>query len=191
MFEYIVKKYFPDLIEKAKNNKILRKELLIAAFFTNMMIYSIPLYLFSYYYIILPNSFLIDYSKFLAYILEISNINFQLYQNVIYVKNISFVIDQECTGFKSVFGIFALIFSTPILSTPILDLKKKIKYFIIFSLILYLINIFRLWSVFYLYYFFNINPYFVHNLLWEIFTTLFLIIFWSIFLFKNKDKLFV
>ncbi|BFI73608.1 cytochrome c-type biogenesis protein ResA [Nanoarchaeota archaeon] len=191
MFEYIIKKYFPNVLEQAKNNKIIRKELLIATFFINMLIYSIPLYLFSYYYIVLPTSFLIDYSNFIGYILKISNINFQLEQHVLYVKNISFIIDQECTGFKSVFGIFALVFSTPILSTPVIDIKKKLKYFAISAIILFLINIFRLWSVFYFYYFFNANPFFIHNLLWEIFTTLFLIIFWLIFLYKNKKYLFV
>ncbi|EOD42758.1 Exosortase [Candidatus Nanobsidianus stetteri] len=186
MFEYIIKKYYSRLIDYAKRNKLLRKELILSIFFINMLIYSIPLFLFSYYYIVLPYNFLINYSEIISKILYYSHINFTLENNVVYIKNISFIIDQECTGFKSIFGIFALIFST-----PILNIKKKIYYFIIFSPILFILNIFRLWSVFYFYYIFNINPYFLHNFLWEIFTTLFLIIFWLIFLIKNKKELFV
>jgi exosortase/archaeosortase family protein len=186
MFEYIIKKYFPKIIEELKNSKILRKELIISVFFLNMIIYSIPLFLFSYYYIVLPDSFLINYSKFISYILNISGIKFQLEENIIYVNGISFIINQECTGFKSLFGIFSLIFST-----PILNIRKKIRYFLIFGLLSYVINIFRLWSVFYFYYFFFIDPFFIHNMLWEIFTTVFLIIFWLIFLLKNKKELFV
>ncbi|MGC9133020.1 MAG: archaeosortase/exosortase family protein [Nanopusillaceae archaeon] len=184
MFEYIIRKYFSKIIKEEKNNKILRKELIISIFFLNMIIYSIPLFLFSYYYIVLPNSFLIDYSRFISYILNISGIKFQLEKNIFYIKGISFIIDQECSGFKSLFGMFSLIFST-----PILNIKKKIKYFLIFGPLSYVIDIFRLWTLFYFYYFFSIDPFFIHNVLWEIFTTVFLIVFWLIFLLKNKKEL--
>jgi len=100
MFEYIIKKYYSKLIDYAKNNKILRKELLLSIFFANMLIYSIPLFLFSYYYIVLPYNFLISYSEIISKILYYSHINFTLENNVVYIKNISFIIDQECTGFK-------------------------------------------------------------------------------------------
>ncbi|WP_457913339.1 hypothetical protein [Candidatus Nanopusillus massiliensis] len=69
--------------------------------------------------------------------------------------------------------------------------KEKIILFHYLFLNIFILNIFRLWSVFYFYYIFNINPYFLHNFLWEIFTTIFLIIFWLIFLIKNKKELFV
>jgi len=186
MFEYIIKKYYNKLIDYSKRNNRLRKELILSVFLANMLIYSIPLSLFSYYYIVLPYSFLISYSEFISRILYYSNIDFILENNVLYIKNMSFIINQECTGFKSLFGIFALIFST-----PILNIKKKILYFIIFSPVLFILNIFRLWSVFYFYYMFDIDPHFLHTFLWEIFTTIFLIIFWLVFLIKNKKELFV
>ncbi|BBL45403.1 hypothetical protein MJ1_0232 [Nanobdella aerobiophila] len=184
MFEYIIKKYFPNIIEESMKSKMIRKELIIAIFFLNMLIYSIPLSLFSYYYIILPQSFLLSYSKFIGYILTLSNIEYILTANTLHVGSVNFIIDQECTGFKSVFAIFAMIFST-----PILNIRNKIMYFIYSSLILYILNIFRLWSVFFLYVRFNLNPYFVHNVLWEIFTTMFLVIFWIIFIKKYKKGL--
>ncbi|MGC9079775.1 MAG: hypothetical protein ACP5G1_03505, partial [Nanopusillaceae archaeon] len=114
MFEYLINKYYPEIINKSKYDKKLRKILISTIFFLNMLIYSIPLYLYSYYFIILPKNILIFYTNFLSSILNYLNINHLAYENLIYMKNFSFIISQECFGLKSFFNVFAMIFSTPI-----------------------------------------------------------------------------
>ncbi len=186
MFEYILKKYFRDFIVKYKNNDIIKKELILLVFFWNMAIYSIPLVLLDKYIIKVPEIFLNYYSIFIAKILDKLNIIYHLENNIIKVKNIDFLIEQECIGLKSILGMFALIFST-----PVYDVNKKIIYSALFLPIVYILNIIRIVSFIYLYYYINADVYFIHDILWSFFSTFSVIFLWFIFFIKNKNDLFI
>ena len=183
MLEIIIYKYFRDFFQKIKEDKKLKKIFILAIFLLNLSIYSIPLYLFHNYIIVISKDILNNFAYFLYLILK-NIIDISINGNILVVKNLYFVVDQSCIGLKSILAIFSIIFATPITKYNI-----KIKYFLMYIPILFFLNIIRIVSTIFLFYFYNINVYFVHDILWEIFTTLAIIILWLIFYRKNKEYL--
>jgi len=175
IYKYILKDYATIAEKKYK------KLLLLSIFLLNLSIYSIPLLLFHLNIIKLPENILETYTYFLSKLIFFEK---QTYKNYIIVKGFEFLIDQECIGIKSSLGFFAII-----MATPTKNFKKRIRYFVILLPLVLLLNLVRILSTIYLFYFFNINPYLLHNILWEIINTAFITILWLIFYIKNKKDI--
>jgi len=175
IYRFIPKKY-TEIIEK-KHKKLL----LLSIFLLNLSIYSIPLSLFHLNIIKIPTLLLEDYTSFLSKIIFFEK---EIYKNSIIIKGFEFIIDQECIGIKSILGFFAII-----MATPTKNLKKRLKYFLILTPIVFSFNLARILSTIYLFYFFNINPYLLHETLWQIANTLFITFLWIIFYRRNKKDL--
>jgi len=158
-----------------------KKLLLLSLFLLNLSIYSIPLLLFHLNIIKIPEGILEAYTNLLSKLIPFEK---ETYKNYIIVKNFEFLIDQECIGIKSVLGFFAII-----MATPTEDFKKRIKYFIILFPLVLLLNLIRVLSTIYLFYFFSIDPHLLHDLLWQIINTLFITTLWLIFYIKNKKDI--
>lgn len=164
-------------------NKAKKKYLFLLSFLLNLIILSIPLYIYSHYEII-PISILKDYTLFISYILNLSNVPNIVLNNIIIVNGFNFIIDQNCIGIKGILGFFAIIFAI-----PFIKYREKLNYFIKFSPILFLINIFRVYSTIILYYYLNLSyeeVKFLHDILWEILSTGIVILLWILFLRMKK-----
>ncbi len=169
------------LRNRIKVSKKYFKPLLIALFFWNLVIYSIPLYLLSTYVITIPESLVQNFSKF---VFDISSrfAEFKVESpNVISIHNNYFIITQDCIGYKSLLGFFAILFAIPY---P--DYKKKLVYSIKVAPILLLANIIRIVSTIALSYRFNLEPKIIHDYLWGFLTNLLVIAFWLLFLLKVR-----
>ncbi|MBI2578195.1 MAG: exosortase/archaeosortase family protein [Candidatus Aenigmarchaeota archaeon] len=99
------------------------------------------------------------------------------YGNVISVavKNGSWgaLINWDCVGWKSVLALFALIFATE------LPLRTKIKGFLLLAPVIYLVNIGRIWFIFWYVVTFDIaNFALVHAVVWSWGLITAVIIFW-------------
>jgi len=158
-----------------------KKLLILSLFLLNLSIYSIPLLLFHLEIIKIPTIVLEAYTNLLGKLIFLEK---EVYQNNIIVKGFIFIIDQECIGIKSLLGFFAII-----MATPTKDIKKRLIYFLILSPLVFSFNIIRILSVIYLFYFFNLNPYFLHDFLWQIINTILITTLWLVFYIKNKKNL--
>jgi len=158
-----------------------KKLLLLSLFLLNLSIYSIPLLLFHLNIIKVPENILEIYTNLLGKLIFFEK---EIYQNNIIVKEFIFMIDQDCMGIKSVLGFFAII-----MATPTKDIKKRMKYFLFLLPLVFSFNIVRILSVIYLFYFFNIDPYFLHEFLWQIVNNILITSLWLVFYIKNKKDL--
>lgn len=184
MLEYIYEKFLDEkILEIIKKNEKYRKMFIISIFLLNLSIYSIPLLLFHLEIIKVPKNLIINYTRTI-YTLEPLNIDKEIDNNVIIVKDFRFYIDQQCLGIKSILSVFAIIFATPIKS-----FKKKTRYFLIILPFVFILNIIRIYSTIYLFYFFNLDPYIVHDISWEILNVLFILLIWSFFYKKTRNNL--
>ncbi|MEM1688013.1 MAG: exosortase/archaeosortase family protein [Nanopusillaceae archaeon] len=184
MLEKIYNKIISEnIINKIKKNHKHKKLFILAIFLLNLSLYSIPLLLFHLEIIKISQNILNLYTKFL-YDFEILKIEKILYDNTIVVKEIHFYVDQQCLGLKSILGLFSIIFATPIKS-----LRKRILYFLIYSPIIFFANLIRIYSTIYLFYFFNVNPYLVHDILWEVLNLFLILGIWFKFYKKTKNEL--
>jgi len=158
-----------------------RKLLLLSLFLLNLSIYSIPLILFHLDIIRIPTVVLEAYTNFISKLIPFEK---EIHQNSIIIKEFAFIIDQECIGIKSILGFFAII-----MATPTRNIKKRLRYFLILSPLIFSLNIIRILSVIFMFYFFNLNPYFLHDFLWQIINTVFITFLWLVFYIKNKNDL--
>lgn len=172
-----------NIINKIKENYKYKKLFILTIFLLNLSLYSIPLLLFHLEIIKIPQNILNLYTKIL-YDFEIFKIEKILYNNTIIVKDIHFYIDQQCLGLKSILGLFSIIFATPIKS-----LRRRAIYFLIFLPIIFLVNLIRIYSTIYLFYFFNLNPHLVHDILWEVLNLFLILVIWFNFYRKTKNEL--
>jgi len=179
MLEKIYKRILKGYAEISE--KKYKKLLLLSLFLLNLSIYSIPLLLFHLNIVKIPITFLEAYTNLLSKLIFFES---EVYQNNIIVKGFTFIIDQECIGIKSILGFFAVI-----MATPTKDIKKRLKYFLMLSPLIFSLNIIRILSVIYAFYLFNLNPYFLHDFLWQIINTIFITVLWLIFYRKNKRDL--
>ena len=168
---------------KTKKLKKYKRSILLAIFLWNLIIYSVPLFLIENKFITLPRSFIYVFSKLICFLLT-PLLECTLRGNIIQVNSFAFVIDESCVGYKSFFGEFALI-----MAIPTKDIKKRLKYAIIFATLMFFINILRVFSTIALYYFLNVNPYFLHNVLWVVLQNIVMIYLAFIFFLRHKDNL--
>lgn len=179
MLERLYNKILDEkIINIIKNNEKYKKMFVLSIFLLNLSLYSIPLLFFHLEIIKVSQEFINIYTR-IIYNLDLLKIDKKIIENVIIVKDFRFYIDQQCLGLKSMLSMFAIIMATPIKS-----LKKRIKYLLIALPIVFILNIIRIYSTIYLFYFFNVDPYIVHDVLWEFFNTFFIFSIWYIF-YKN------
>ena len=174
-----------ELFIKYKPKNELEKRLLRAAIFLwNLAIYSIPLFLISQGIIIFPMYILEYYTILVEYLLKLSGIEVVRENNILIVRDYNFAITQDCIGYKSLLGLFAIIFAT-----PIKNFKVKARFFLIFAPISIFANIIRVYSTISLFYYYNIDPKFIHDVIWAILVTGLIILLWVIYFVKNKNNL--
>lgn len=184
MLERVYNKFLDrKTIEIIKNNEKYKKMFVVSIFFLNLSIYSIPLLLFHSEIIRIPKEVTISYTKFL-YNIDLLRIEKEMKDNMIIIREFIFLIDQQCLGIKSILGVFAIIFAT-----PTKFFKRKIKYFLIVLPIVFFLNIIRIYSTIYLFYFLNLDPHLIHDILWGILNSFLIVIIWYNFYKKVKDEI--
>lgn len=175
-------------------NKILerRKKLLaILIFLIKLNLLVIPLYILLYLDFSVPQlqiflassiSSTLSFFKF-PVISEEKNLYVFLKESESY-KIIPFEISMDCTGWKSMYLLFALVFASSF------DLKRNFKFLIISLPILFIINFLRITSTIAIaltlgFEYFEVT----HNILWREGMIFFVIFIWYIWLRKIKYKL--
>ncbi len=176
MLEKIVKVRGKTKFEK----KIIRT----AIFVWNLVLYSVPLNLFEFKIIPVPQFVLDTLSSLETALLNSVGIAANLTGNTIYACGASFTIAPECSGYKSLLGLFAIV-----MATPTKDLRNRVKWFLYLSPITIALNFLRIFSTVLLHCSLNIDIEFVHNVLWQILTTLAVFFLWLFFLIKNRQNL--
>jgi len=172
-----------ELFIKYRPKDELGKKLLrLSIFLWNLSIYSIPLFLMSKGFITLPKGILNFYAKFIETLIKFFGIAISREENILILNDFSFVITQDCIGYKSFLGLFAIIFAT-----PIKDFKIKAKYFLLFSPIVIIANVLRIFTTLIFYYYFNIDPKFLHDVIWMFLVSGLVVSLWIIYFIKNKD----
>jgi len=165
-------------------DKKIRKLVCATIFVWNLVIYSIPLNLLEHRIIEIPDEFLICYAKAVHYFLKIFGLDVDLVNNNIIVLDRIFSITPSCIGYKSSLGVFAII-----MATPTRDILDRLRWAIVLAILAFIINFFRVLSTIILFYFFRIDPHFVHNVLWAILSSAIVLLMWLWFVKKNKQKL--
>ena len=136
----------------------------ILVFLIKFNLFAIPLYL------IIISGFQLSFLKDLTtdisfFLLKFTGIDASLSGNIISIpiKDGSFAatIDWDCTGWKSMLALFALIFATDF------SLRKRL-YGLVFIPLVYLVNLLRIWFMFYFVSSFGLLYYnIVHTLVWS------------------------
>ncbi|RDD52434.1 hypothetical protein BA065_01715 [Nanoarchaeota archaeon NZ13-N] len=181
MLEVIYKKIIPkDYLDIINSKELYRRLFKLSIFLFNLSIYSIPLLLFHLGLIKIPIEVLSSYTDIIGRLLIMEK---EILSNNIVVKSFVFQIDQECMGIKSILGFFAIM-----MSTPTKEIKRRFLYFLIFSPIVFSLNILRILSTVYGFYFYNLDPGFFHNFLWEVLNVIAIGSLWAVFYIKNKDN---
>ena len=175
MLERIIKVRGKTTFEK----KVIR----IAIFVWNLVIYSLPLDLLAFRIINLPSSVMESVAILSGYILNSLGFYVKVIGNSIIACGETFTIIQDCVGYKSILGLFAII-----MATPTKDIKTRLKWFLYFTPVMFIINLLRITSTVYLGCLFG-NIKFIHNVLWQILTTVAVFLSWLIFLMKNKKDI--
>ena len=165
-------------------DKKIRKLVGATIFIWNLIIYSIPLNLLEYRIIKIPDSFLIYYTKIVYYFLKVLNLNVDLVDNNIITLDIIFSITPNCIGYKSSLGIFAVI-----MATPTKDIFSRLRWAIALTILTFVINFFRVSSTIILFYFFRIDPVFLHNVLWAALSSIIVLSMWLWFVRRNKKNM--
>ena len=151
----------------------------ILKFLIRFNLFAIPLYL-----IIISGfqlGFLKDLTTDLSLVLmKITGMDASLSGNLISipVENGSFaaIIDWDCTGWKSMLALFALIFATDF------SLRKKL-YGLVFIPIVYMVNLLRIWFMFYFVSGFGLLYYdIVHAIVWSWGLIFVILVFWVIWM---------
>ena len=151
----------------------------ILKFLIRFNLFAIPLYL------IIISGFQLVFLKDITTHLSLSLLRFtgidaSLSGNSILVPleadSFAAVIDWDCTGWKSMFALFALIFATDF------SLRKKL-HGLIFIPLVYLVNLIRIWFMFYFVSSFGLLYYdLVHATLWSWGLILTIIAFWVVWI---------
>lgn len=165
-------------------DKKIRKLVCAAIFVWNLIIYAIPLNLLEYRIIKIPDGLLASYAEIVYYFLKVFGLDANLVKNNIIVLDKIFSITPNCIGYKSSLGIFSII-----MATPTRDIRNRLKWAIVLAILAFIINFFRVYSTIILFYFFGVDPYFMHNVLWAILSSAIVLIMWVWFVKKNKQKL--
>jgi len=174
-----------EKIVKIKGRNTFEKKVIrLAIFVWNLIIYSIPLNLFEHRIIPIPQPILNFLASIEGSLLSYVGISVAISHNVISACGVSFEIIDRCSGYKSFFGLFAIIMATPTKS-----IKNRLKWFLYLAPFALLTNIIRIFSTIFLHCVYKMDIYFIHNILWQILTTSTVIILWIIFLVKNKQEL--
>ena len=147
----------------------------ILIFLVKFNLFAIPLYL------IIISGFQLGFLKdlttgFSFALLRTTGIDASLSGNLIAVpiENGSFaaVIDWDCTGWKSMLALFALIFATDF------SLRKKL-YGLVFIPLVYFVNMLRIWFMFYFVSGFGLLYYnIVHAIIWSWGLIVVILVFW-------------
>lgn len=91
-------------------------------------------------------------------------------------------INWDCSGWKSLFVLFALIAATPF------ALKRRVTGFLLLPVI-YVINILRIWFMFYYVHSFGLYGYeFLHTLIWSWGMIFFILFFWLLWIFLVRKR---
>jgi len=161
----------------------------ITIFAIKFSLFSIPIYIIKFFNL---NLFYFEqlYAFILSYLLNIMSVSAQVFYTLspetlttipaIHVKdlNLSFGIDNSCTGYISMLALTGLI-----LSTPRRKLRKKFSFLAIGLVILFLANILRiLITILFALNFGEIYLDVVHNFLWREALIIIVVILWIIFL---------
>jgi len=151
-------------------------------FLIRLNLFAIPLYL-----IIMLRLQLYALREAIAIIvsnlLQLSGISASLSGTMIAIQNGSFAADivWDCTGWKSIFAFFALVFATSF------ELRKKL-FAMAFLPVIFIINIFRIWFMFYYVHTFGLFGYdVVHTVIWSWGLIIVVLLLWVIWL-KWADK---
>lgn len=161
-----------------------RKNLLLIFldFILTLNLLSIPFYLLLHFDVEIQ--FLKNVQAFLvSKLLSFSGLNSVSKENFIIVNGKIYEVSWDSTGWKSLYTLFALIASTPILH------KRKIKPLAIALLLMFLFNITRIFTTIYLSYKQIYSFDFLHLGLWRWGSLAFLLLLWFIFLHTQKNNI--
>jgi len=181
------------MAKKIQRKKTVNKEMLeVLIFLIKFNFLSVPLYLAVFFNFSLPQiqnfltSLICFFLKVLGY--DATNKNYTI--SILHSNKLNQIeISWDCTGWKSLYALFALTLATPV------ELVKKIKFLILAFPCLFLINLARILTtiIFSLSYGFN---YFeiIHTFLWRwglIFLVLLIWFAWIKTLYFKKSNLFI
>jgi exosortase/archaeosortase family protein len=156
----------------------------VLKFLIRFNLFAIPLYL-----IIISGfqwGFLKDLTTDISFfLLRTTGIDASLSGNMISIPaeggSFAATIDWDCTGWKSMFALFALIFATDF------SLRKKLYGLVLIPLV-YLANILRIWFMFYFVSNFGLLYYdIVHSLVWSWGLILIILILWVVWMKTFRD----
>lgn len=169
-------KFKKENVEK-RNDELIE----ILFFFTKLLVLSIPMYLIIFLNIDLV--FLRKLTKFFVIkVLSSLSIKTITMGDMVIAKNFMFIIGDDCTAWKGMFFLIALI-----LSFSNRKIKHKIYGIITFIPIIFLFNIIRIISIVLIAV--NIGQMYVdiiHNYVWQTSMVLFIIACWYIWIEKTK-----
>lgn len=156
----------------------------ILYFILKMLIFSIPLYI-----ILWTNWESVLYQDFITQqvreILHLMGMATHGGGNQFVLNGISFMISWDCTGWKSIFFLAALIFSTPS------RIKRKINGLVIGIYGLFMINIFRIVILVNLAVTHGVELFnFAHAVLWQLFGGITVLLMWLIWLYLGNISLY-
>jgi len=156
--------------------------LIFLDFVLTLNLLSIPFYLLLHFDVEIQ--FLKNMQAFLvSKLLSFSGLSSIAEENFIIVDGKVYEVSWDSTGWKSLYTLFALIVSTPILH------KRKIKPLAIALLLMFLFNIIRIFTTIYFSHKELYSFDFLHLGLWRWGSIGFLLFLWLIFLYTKKDNI--
>ncbi|MEM5872102.1 MAG: archaeosortase/exosortase family protein [Candidatus Aenigmatarchaeota archaeon] len=148
------------ILNKLNENQIAFLDTLI--FLIKLLVFAIPLYIImAFPFLVLPLQEIVKLN--VIFLLQILGFSVLSEDFLIKVDDITFIISEDCTGWKSMLFMFALIFAV-----PKVKLKKRLMGLLFCVPVIYLGNLARIFLVIFVWKFYGFETaMMIHNYFWQ------------------------